>query len=167
VKTVDDKGIHFYKHEVVGAEMAAKILHRLKYPNEIINDVTSMIRNHMRLKDAGKQGEIISDKAIRKLIQQSGDALELILHLIHADNISHAPDYCQPAQIPHLRIRIAEIVKDLGGKTLPVSGKDIMFHFKIKGGKQVGQLLSLAEEIWHENPHWETGEILKELENRV
>lgn len=166
VKSVDERGIHFYKHEVLGAEMAKTILNRLKFPNEISNDVTAVVRNHMRLKDSGAEAEIITDKAIRKLIMQTGEALELILHLVHADNISHAPDFCLPKQVPYLRDRISNILQDLGGKTLPVSGKDIMFHFKIKGGKMVGELLSAAEEIWHENPHWEKAEILRELENR-
>ena len=52
-KEVIGKEIHFYNHEKIGAEMAEKILKRLKYPNEIVKAVVLGVRNHMKLKHGG------------------------------------------------------------------------------------------------------------------
>jgi putative nucleotidyltransferase with HDIG domain len=48
--TVADR-IRFNGHAEVGAEMAKRILERLKFANEEINQVTSLVTNHMRFKD--------------------------------------------------------------------------------------------------------------------
>ena len=44
----DEKGIHFYSHEVAGAELAEKIMMRLKFSNESIAKIKKAILNHMR-----------------------------------------------------------------------------------------------------------------------
>ncbi|MDQ2712136.1 MAG: CCA tRNA nucleotidyltransferase [Acidobacteriota bacterium] len=48
--TVADR-IRFSGHAEVGADMARKILSRLKFPNDEIEQVTSLVANHMRFKD--------------------------------------------------------------------------------------------------------------------
>jgi poly(A) polymerase len=51
--TVDPDGrIRFNGHETVGARMAEAILRRLRFPNQVIEDVSSCVRNHMAFKDA-------------------------------------------------------------------------------------------------------------------
>jgi len=47
-----DGKIRFPGHEVKGAEMAEEILKRLRFPNETIDAVKELIREHMRIKDA-------------------------------------------------------------------------------------------------------------------
>ena len=37
-----------YGHEIVGAQMAGNILTRLRYPKEFVNNVTWLVKNHMR-----------------------------------------------------------------------------------------------------------------------
>ena len=48
--TVADR-IRFNGHAEVGADMARKILSRLKFPNDEVEQVTSLVANHMRFKD--------------------------------------------------------------------------------------------------------------------
>ncbi len=48
--TVADR-IRFTGHAEVGADMTRKILGRLKFPNDEIEQVTSLVANHMRFKD--------------------------------------------------------------------------------------------------------------------
>ena len=160
----DEAGIHFYKHEVIGAEMARKILHRLKFPNELIKEAEKVIRNHMRLKKAGAEAELISDKALRRLILQTGDTLETLLELIHADNISHAPEYILPLQIPRLKCRLQAIKEEMKKNSLPVSGRDIMQFFDLEPGEEIGKLLDRATDIWLESPQRSKEEILSKLE---
>ncbi len=165
-RTEDKAGVHFYKHEIISSQMAKEILKRLKFSKDDIKDVSFIIKNHMRLKSFGNKLESLSNKAIRKLILSSGNKLGILLDLIHADNLSHAADYCLPEQIPELRKRIEKIKMELAENKFPVSGKDVIDYFKIGSGKKVGRLLSEAEEIWHDHPNWDKEKILTELEKK-
>jgi putative nucleotidyltransferase with HDIG domain len=163
-KTIDEKGIHFYRHEVAGAKRARKILNDLKFPKDTIDKVTKLIKNHMRLKSFGDTLETLSDVAVRRLMFQMQDDLELLLSLIHADNISHAEAYNLPSQILNLKLRVASNIKKINGKKLPVTGRDIMLHFEISEGQNVGKILDKANEIWLKHPSWNKLEILNKIE---
>ncbi|MDP8203359.1 MAG: HD domain-containing protein [Candidatus Tenebribacter mawsonii] len=163
-KTQDKKGIHFYHHEVAGAKRARKILNDLKFPKDIIDKVSKIIKNHMRLKSFGDNIINLSDVAVRRLIFQMQNELEPLLSLIHADNISHADAYILANQIPNLKLRIASNQKKIIGKKLPVTGRDIMLHFEISEGQNVGKILDRAHEIWLKHPYWNKTKIIKEIE---
>ncbi len=47
-KTISDKGIHFYEHEFVSAEIAERVLRRLKFTSDTIDEVKWLVANHMR-----------------------------------------------------------------------------------------------------------------------
>ena len=163
-KTQDEQGIHFYRHEIAGAKRTRKILNNLKFPKNIITKVCKLIKNHMRLKAFGDSLEGLSDVAVRRLIFQMEDELESLLLLIHADNISHAKAYCLPNQISNLKKRIASNLKKINGKMLPVTGRDIMLHFEMSEGKDIGKILDNAHEIWLQHPLWDKTEILNKIE---
>ncbi len=81
--TVDAKGRgHFYGHHIKSAEESEKILLRLGYDDEFINEVRTLIRYHY-IK------EIVSDvkeKGIKKFIDSIGEErLDDMLELIRAD----------------------------------------------------------------------------------
>jgi len=159
----DETGIHFYEHEKIGSEISKKILKRLKFPQNLIKKVSYVIKNHIILKSSGKTGNNISDKDLRKLIFDSGENLELLLNLIHADNQVHAKEYSRPDQVPIIRNKIAILKKQLSGKEIPVSGKDIMKFFNLNEGTKIGELLEKAKVIWFEHPEWEKEKILEEM----
>ena len=159
----DKKGVHFYRHEIAGAKRARKILNDLKFPKETIGKVSKLIKNHMRLKAFGDTLEELSDVAVRRLIFQMDSELEPLLSLIHADNISHAKAYCLPNQISNLKKRIVSNLKKIKGKMLPVTGKDIMLHFEMSEGQNVGKILKESHEIWLKHPHWTKTEILNAI----
>ena len=162
-KTIDAKGIHFYRHEVAGAKRARKILTNLKFPKETIDKVVKLIKHHMRLKSFGDTLKDFSDVAVRRLIFQMGSELEPLLSLIHADNISHSKVYCMPEQIPNLKKRLVSNVQKINENKLPVTGRDIMLHFEMSEGKNIGKILNKAHEIWLMHPLWNQTEILKEI----
>jgi len=163
-RTKDERGVHFYRHEIAGAKRARKILRDLKFPKETIEKVTKLIKNHMRLKAFGDTLENFSDVAVRRLIIQMDSELENLLSLIQADNISHAKTYCLPSQIPNLKKRIASNLKKINGKMLPVTGSDIMLHFEMSEGQNIGKMLDQAHEIWLQHPFWDKTEILNAIE---
>jgi poly(A) polymerase len=143
VKTEDETGIHFYKHEDVGAEMAANIMKRMKYSTEQIQSVVNIVANHMRLKSAGPNGDQVSDKALRKFAAHMGNDLDPAFKLMHADNISHAEGASMPNQIPAMADRIKNITMVIPAKPkLPVNGNDIMTAFNMKPGPEIKKILA-------------------------
>ena len=50
----ENERIRFNNHDVIGAGMTKKILNRLKFSNQIINDVSEMVANHMRFSHVQK-----------------------------------------------------------------------------------------------------------------
>lgn len=151
-KSVIDNEIHFYDHEDVSADIAEDIMKRLKYPNDIIAAVTKMIKGHMRLKGSGLKGEIISDKALRKLQVDLGDHLEDTLDLMHSDNISHSDAHSMPAQIPGVRGRLKTVGLKKPVIKLPIDGNDVIKAFKVKPGRIVGQILGAVKDEYLSNP---------------
>jgi len=162
-RTEDAKGIHFYHHEMAGTKLARQILTNLKFPSDTIGKVSKLIKNHMRLKSFGDTLENFSDVAVRRFMLQLGSELEPLLILIHADNISHAKEYNLPNQVTNLKQLLASNLK-IYGKKLPVTGRDIMLHFEMSEGQDVGKVLKQAHEIWLQHPQWDKTEILNKLE---
>lgn len=162
-KSVIDGEVHFYLHEDIGADIAEKIMKRLKYPMDIINAVKLGIKNHMRLKGSGNEGEIISDKALRKLKFELGEHLENILDVMHADNISHSDDHSMPNQIPGIRKRLSslsDIPKNQHIK-LPVSGNDLIIIFGVRPGPIMKEILKAVEDEFFNNPDMTREEALQ------
>ncbi len=46
-KSEDGKGVHFYGHDMVGAQMTKEIMKRLRFSNEEINKTVNLVRWHM------------------------------------------------------------------------------------------------------------------------
>jgi tRNA nucleotidyltransferase (CCA-adding enzyme) len=75
------EGPHFYRHELVGAEMASEMLRRVRYPNETVATVEHLVRQHMYVHDPE-----LSDAAIRRFIRRIGPArLQRQFAVRHAD----------------------------------------------------------------------------------
>jgi poly(A) polymerase len=68
--------IHFYGHDRAGAEMAEKILKRLRLPGKQIEEIVQAVRNHMQFKDAKKMRK----STLRRLLLRPTFPLELELH---------------------------------------------------------------------------------------
>ena len=68
--------LHFYGHERIGAEMAARILERLRFPRRQIDETLKAVRCHMQFKDARQMRK----STLRRLLLRSTFPLELELH---------------------------------------------------------------------------------------
>ncbi len=58
---------HFYRHEIVGAEMAQEMLSRLRFSNDDVATVDHLVRHHMYNQDPE-----LSDAAVRRFIRRIG-----------------------------------------------------------------------------------------------
>src|SRR5207245_5526413 len=81
-------GVQFHHHEVVGARMAEERLRALRYPNDVVADVTELIRMHLRF-HTYRLGW--NDAALRRYIRDAGPLLDRLNALVRADCTSQNP----------------------------------------------------------------------------
>jgi tRNA nucleotidyltransferase (CCA-adding enzyme) len=62
-------GPHFYKHEIVGAEMVRGMLERFRFSNEVVDTVERLVRQHMYVADPE-----MKDATVRRFIRRIGPA---------------------------------------------------------------------------------------------
>ncbi|HEX3627745.1 MAG TPA: CCA tRNA nucleotidyltransferase [Verrucomicrobiae bacterium] len=68
--------IHFYGHEKVGADMARRILNRLRFPKKATDEIVACVRQHMQFKDVKQMRKA----TLRRLIMRETFPLEMQLH---------------------------------------------------------------------------------------
>lgn len=150
-RSVTPSGVHFYGHEHVGVDIVDKIMKRLKYPNEMIDAVKIGVKNHMRLKHGGDTAVNLTDKTLRKFVADVGDQLENLLHLIHADNISHADASSMPNQIDFVKTRLKSLDMTTSKPKLPITGFDLQKELGLKPGPIFTSIMKAITDAWFEN----------------
>lgn len=153
----DEKGTHFYGHDLVGAEMTKEIMKRLKFSNAEIEETVKLVRWHMFYYPSAdwRKSEDIKDKpthgwtdaAIRRLIQNVGgeEAIDQLLKLRIADQLSNKKYEFDRAELDAISERIANVkAKEMALKIsdLDVTGNDLIENFDIQPGPQIGKVLS-------------------------
>lgn len=74
-------GPHFYKHEIVGADLTRAMLSRFRFPNEVVDRVEHLVRQHMFVADPE-----MKDATVRRFIRRIGtENLEHLFALRAAD----------------------------------------------------------------------------------
>lgn len=166
-RTVDDNGnMHFYKHELVSAEMCDTILRRLKYSNDFIKTVQSLVKNHMRTKNWGNDCNHMKDKTLRKMQYELGDNMMKCLELLDADNKAHTPEYCMPNQVENIKKRLEKFKEDgtsMENYKLPVNGNDVMEVLGIEPCAKVKECLDWLMKFAFNNPKISREELLKKI----
>jgi poly(A) polymerase len=148
--TVDESGVHFLRHETVGADRARGILARLRQPADLIRRVTALIRHHLRIPYYRSEW---TDGAVRRLMFDLGDQLEAALVLAQADVAASDP-YDQEqfeALLQELRSRTQEIgeAAEIARMKPLLTGDEVMAMLGLEPGPRVGEVLDflLDEQI--------------------
>lgn len=76
-------GVSFHHHELVGAKMTKKRLRELKYPNDVVDDVSRLVELHLRFHGYG-EGEW-TDSAVRRYVRDAGPLLPRLHKLTRSD----------------------------------------------------------------------------------
>lgn len=95
--------IHFYGHPKAGAERARAIMNHLKFPNDEIRDVVTLVEKHMRL---GEWKPDWSDAAVKRLIRDCGPYLDALFTLTRCDQLAATIPAEEAVDLPALRARI-------------------------------------------------------------
>ena len=159
--SVDEEGItHFYGHEKTSAEMAKDIMKRLKFDNDTISIVYTLVRNH-DFAIGCKPGQ----KAMRRFINQIGAEAFPMMFDVRMGDIMAQSETFRAEKLDNLR-QWREYYEQIKGegqcvslKDLAISGKDLT-AIGIAPGKKMGQILqALLEEVL-DNPGNNTQEYL-------
>lgn len=159
--TVDEDGItHFHGHARVSAEMAGKILRRLKFDNDTINMVCRLVMYH----DYGNDVEP-DERTVRHAVNKIGeDAFPLLFHIKYAD-ISAQSDYMRQQKLERLEkwkqlyAEMREKQECVTLKNLAVTGHDLIAA-GMKPGKELGDVLQKLLALVLDDPSCNTKEKL-------
>lgn len=164
--TIDKEGItHFYGHAKIGAELAEKILRRLKFDNDTIHTVCRLVKYH----DYGNNVKPDA-RIVRRAMNEIGeDILPLLFQVKYAD-ICAQSDYQWEQKLEALEEwkRIYGEIKEqrqcVSLKSLAVTGDDLIAA-GMEPGKALGNMLQKLLELVLEDPARNTREdLLKEAE---
>ena len=145
-KTTDESGQdHFKGHEQKSAELADRILHRLKAEKKLITDVNTLICNHRALNFKTRYAAKQKVRAVGK------DLFSDFLALLDADTAAHNP------QCIDLRVQATDYLKQvykeilqnnepLCIKDLAIDGKDLLQagYYNAEISKKLDELLELV-----------------------
>jgi putative nucleotidyltransferase with HDIG domain len=139
--------IRFFRHDKVGAKLAAARLRALRLSNEAVHHVNLIVASHMRpLLLAGEPA--ISRRAVFRFFKAAGPAGLDVGFLALADDLATydgRPSSLLPVVIElysHYFQRYEETVRP----PALLDGNQLMKELKLPPGKQVGRLLSLIQE---------------------
>ena len=135
----------FHGHEVVGARMAKEILRDLKFPNETVARVTSLIRWHMFFSDP----DTVTLSAVRRIIANVGkDHIKELLDLRICDRVGTGRPKEQPFRLRKYMSMVDEALRDpISVGMLKIDGTKLL-EIEGKAGPRIGWILhALLEEV--------------------
>jgi poly(A) polymerase len=137
---VDGKRITFLGHPEAGAQLAAEMLHRLRFSNDEIAAVVRLILLHMR--PIQYDPATWSDGAVRRLVRDGGDQLTALLELARADmGASDYPAAEAGRKLEDLERRIATLdVEAVRRAKPPLDGNQLMERYGRPPGRWIARV---------------------------
>lgn len=163
--TTDEKGQnHYHGHPQKGAEMARKIMHRLKFDNDTINKVCKLVLYHDDRPE-------ITERSVRRAVSRIGmEQFPMLFEVKRADTLAQS-SYRREEKLRYideyeaLYRKILSEKQCVQKKDLAINGRDLI-ALGMKPGKELGGVLDrLFEEIL-EHPEWNRKEKLIELAHK-
>jgi len=166
-QTVHDEGgdrVVFYGHEHISAEIAVRVLERLRYPRAFIARCAHLVREHMyRYESAWKPA------TVRRFMARIGvENLDDMFALREADCRSRDLRD-EIAALNELRERVAVELRERSGvhiTDLAVDGEDVMRELGMGPGPEVGRVLATLLDQVLEHPELNNRETLLAMISR-
>lgn len=141
--------VHFIGHEFLGAEMARRIMARLRLGQRLVDTVSKLILLHTRVNQYSRDW---TDGAVRRFIREAGDERELLFTLSRADVTSYRPAKVMAAlsRIAELEERCNELIAEEAVEAMksPLDGNELMAIFGRPPGPWIQQVKDyLLEEV--------------------
>src|SRR3984957_7468958 len=141
--------VAFHHHEVVGAKMARKRLTELRFPRDVVADVSKLVELHLRFHGYG-DGEW-TDSAVRRYVRDAGDMLTRLHALTRADcttrNARKAARLAASYDALEARIEVLREQEELDKIKPELDGEEIMRILGLKPGPLVGKARNFMLEL--------------------
>ncbi|MGH7741613.1 MAG: HD domain-containing protein, partial [Candidatus Eiseniibacteriota bacterium] len=141
----------FYGHAAVGAELADRLLVRLRFANQARERIVHLVREHMF-----EYRPEWTDAAIRRWLRRVGaDTVADLFDLRIADVVANPRARGIPQGLEQMRARIEDALSShaaMGVGDLAVNGNDVMRELGIAPGPRVREVLAELLEAVTEQP---------------
>ena len=144
-----DGRVAFHLHEVIGAKMTKRRLTALRFPNDVIRDVSQLVELHLRFHGYG-EGDW-TDSAVRRYVRDAGPLLARLHVLTRADCTTR--NRGKAARLARaydgLEQRIAELSEqeELARLRPELDGNEIMRILGVPQGPVVGKAYNYLLEL--------------------
>lgn len=136
----------FYGHDIVGAKMAKGLLRRLKFPNELVEQVSTLVRYHMFYYDVGK----VTEAGARRLLRRVGgpNVFADLIKLRMAERKGSGVPKAEPYRLRHLQFLVEKAAQEpVSVGQLAIGGNDLIKGLELRPSPLIGGILNalLAE----------------------
>ena len=147
--------VHFYRHEEVGAELAARLARRLRMSNDDKHALVAVIRHHQRplfLLQVMQRGPV-SRRAMAKFFDDIGEHVLEVMALALADKGAARGEDADPEVEEHLRALYGQLLRYYQQVYLPareeplLTGADLIHTLGQPPGPHIGALLRRARAL--------------------
>lgn len=129
-KTVEGTEVHFFGHEMLGADMARQVLLRFRSSSELVERVTKLIRMHQRINLYESDW---TTGAVRRFVREAGEELPMLFALSKADITSQreAKVAARLALVRELEQRVEQLKLEEETERIksPLDGNELMAIF--------------------------------------
>jgi len=150
----------FYEHHKVGADIIREELIDLKFSNNEIDFVCSIIYNHMRDEPEGARGY----RRALKVFSEAGISYRDYIRIRNADGLGKDPQYI--TDIRNLVSGFRDIIdaeEAFSLKDLDIDGNVVMETLQMKPSKEIGMILRKLLDMVMEQPELNKREILMDI----
>ena len=150
---IEDGTVTFHHHDVVGAKLTRRRMKELRFSNDDIDAVSSLVELHLRFHGYGS-GEW-TDSAVRRYVRDAGDQLERLHVLTRADCTTRNQRKAERLRRTYddLEERIARLSEqeELASIRPDLDGNQIMEILGIGPGRDVGEAYKFLLELRMDN----------------
>ena len=141
--------VTFHHHDVVGAKLAKKRLRELRYDNDTISRVATLIELHLRF--FGYTEGAWTDSAVRRYVRDAGDQLERLHILTRADVTTRNRRKSDRLSFAYddLEERVSQLgaEEELAAIRPDLDGEQIMRILGLRPGREVGEAYRFLLEL--------------------
>jgi poly(A) polymerase len=142
------QGVTFHHHEVVGARMTRERLTALRYPTDVVENVTKLVELHLRF-HTYRMGW--TDSAVRRYVRDAGPLLDELNELTRSDCTTRDARKAAALgrRMDELVARIAELrsQEELAKIRPALDGRQVMSFLAVPPGPIVGDALAFLLEL--------------------
>ena len=164
-RSFEGGGVSFHHHEVVGARMTRDRMTALRYPNEVIEDVTQLVYLHLRIHTYAMGW---TDRAVRRYVRDAGHLLAQLNHLQRCDctTRNRKRALALERRMDELERRIEELraQEELDAIRPPLDGRQVMDHLGVGPSRVIGEALDHLLELRLDEGPMEEAEAYRRLD---